>query len=86
MPFEIVPYNSKHNEGTLRFDVLCKCECGSIDKDNKVINKFILGVDVEMQIKYQDKYIERFFLYNYALNSAYEYPFIVISLLNCTFL
>ncbi|OUM56836.1 hypothetical protein PIROE2DRAFT_18385 [Piromyces sp. E2] len=55
---EIVHFNEKFNKGTIRFDVPCKCFCW----------------DVEMQVKYNEDYLIRFYRYNAALNESVEYP------------
>ena len=40
------------------------------------------GVDVEIQIKYNDEFGTRFYRYNSALNESFEYQYIFISLLD----
>jgi len=75
---EIVHFNEKFNKGTIKFDVPCKCFCWSSNEEKHVV----FGVDVEMQIKYKDNFATRFYRYNSALNESYEFPYILISLLN----
>jgi len=95
---ETVKFNEKFNKGTVRYDVpsICKCWCEIEENNNnnkrklesenqKVYTKeypLEFGVDIEMQIKYEENIGERFFRYNSALNFTYDKAFVVISLLN----
>eukprot|EP00833_Pecoramyces_ruminatium_P011350 jgi/Orpsp1_1/1185382/evm.model.c7180000093502.1 len=82
---EIVTYGKKDRSGTFIFDVPCICTCWNyeiIRRKKRIANKTLFGIDIEMQIKYQKEYVERFYKYNIRLCSYYRQPFIVISLLN----
>jgi len=75
---KIAHFNENFNKGTIKFDIPCKCFCCSSNKEKQAV----FGVDVEMQIKYNDDFVKRFYKYNSVLNKSYEYPYILISLLN----
>ena len=77
---EIVTYGNENRKGTYMFDVPCICTCWRTE--HKKENESIFGVDIEMQIKYQPEYPDRFYKYNVRLSSYHRQPFIVISLLN----
>ncbi|OUM69021.1 hypothetical protein PIROE2DRAFT_3075 [Piromyces sp. E2] len=83
---DIVTYGKAVRKGTSIFDIPCICICWNIKytKNNKPLkkNKSIFGIDVEMQIKYQKEYTERFYKYNVRLSSYHHCPFVVLSLLN----
>jgi len=75
---EIAHFDEKFNKGTIKFDIPCKCFCWSSNEEKQEV----FGVDVEMQIKYNDEFGTRFYKYNSVLNESFEYLYILISLLN----
>ncbi|OUM57189.1 hypothetical protein PIROE2DRAFT_17893, partial [Piromyces sp. E2] len=67
---EIVHFNDKFYLGNIKFDVPCKCFCWNSNEKEKVI----FGVDIEIQVKYNEDYLTKFYRYNTALNESVEYP------------
>eukprot|EP00833_Pecoramyces_ruminatium_P013024 jgi/Orpsp1_1/1187056/evm.model.d7180000055097.1 len=82
---KIVTYSRKDQRGTLIFDIPCICTCWNNEfKKNKkhLMNETLFGIDIELKINYQKKYVEKNYKYNVRLCSYSREPFIVISLLN----
>jgi len=71
--------------GALRFDIACKCFCWEIEQDKNKKNKKetpAFCVDLEMQIKYESNFIDRFSKYKDSFRSMHEMPVVVLTFLN----